>query len=1133
MAFIRKHRVVLMPLFVVAIAGLGLFFLLRSQSEEPVGNVSSAYPRETVQAWQEDISKRSQHGREYAFVRTVEYVDPETEEVVTEETVSTVCERGTNVCYKDASGDWVPTVAEWGSGGLGFKMDKNSWRIEVPMTLGSAYEYTVGGRTLAMRPSTIGLSDGQQSIVLGPIDTSVIGQIDPDDPSKLVFADVLGTNSGVDLELVLEWASLHQNVVLRGKPALPEGFDAQNTRLYVYTELGLDALTAAGDVNVWVGDTPVNVSANDLVTARNTNEPITFTVERTVDGTPVEAPLHRFVESRVWDSTGIENETVAARQLWRSPVDHKTYLVESLPYSYIADATGAVTLDYENQSGTIDEDETWTADATYYVTGDVVIGAGKTLTIEPGTVVKFAEDTQINAGIYETESGAKIVAKGEPYNYIVFTSDTDDNCGEDLTPGESTSGTSSYYTLALEVGRYGDVTSEIEYCKAAFGLWGFVTSRRINSPVAHCIVYECWCGILVCRGESTTASDVFNCLITDCFMGVCAWMRDPTSQEFTIQNCTIADDCGYGIRIHLEDSDPTPSVEAKDNLITACLYAGITRTGDGSNVTWDLDYNGFWDNDDDFEGIDSEDQGTHNVVLGASPYDADNTQLGSFFIDTGGGGSSLVNVGSDAFSTIYGSGAQFDVEPPDVVDSDITSNATWWDKRSVDTGTVDIGYHHPRVDYVIDDTVIDIGSSSNTVTLELEEGVVVAFYGSSATLQFLGGATQVPTLTCNGDCGNPIVMAGAPSVSMGITTKRDGNSNGALVRNPVTAAEVVSITYCRFVGLHTALQVSETSADEILHCAFERNGKGVYCVYLGYPTTFTLKNCLFQNNDTGCLVEQGYGSSKLATLRNCTFDRSDKGIYYVLSDSPYGRSLTIKDCLFTNCTTSGVYLNYLPGTFAENYNAYWNCEVNVYNDYSGEPLAIGDDSIVLTSDPYDPDWFDPKDPASANWRAQRYLDQDGDCIDAGSDYSHVAEIALSAFTTSLGGEVDIGKVDIGYHYEGVAGVEESYLLVGGDPAESAFFTSSTTLQIYVDFATDGGTWDLYIDDAPTPMDSGTGDMNGVELSLSEWYPGWYTITITYSVAGTDEIVFRIYIDDAGPTGFSIKSPEADSTISGY
>ncbi len=1150
MAFIRKHRVVLVPLFVVILGTVGLLFLLHSKSEEPGGNVSSAYPRETVQAWQEDPLRRTQHGREYRFVRTVEYVDPETEQVVTEESVSTVRERATNACYKDAAGKWQPTVPEWETNGLGFKMDKNSWQIEVPLTLGSVYEYTVGGKTLAMRPKVIGLSDGQHTTVLGQIDASVIGQIDESDPSKLVFADALGAGSGVDIELVLERASLHQNVVLRAKPALPEGFNAENTRLYVYTELGLDALTARHEVNVRVGDTPVNVSASDLETARNTSDPITFTVEKTVNGRIQEETLHRFVASRVWDETGPENEAVAARQLWRSPVDSKTYLVESLPHSYIADATGVVTLDYESQNGTMDEDETWTADATYYVTGDVVIGAGKTLTIEPGTVVKFAEDTQINAGIYETESGAKVIAKGEAYNYIVFTSDTDDNCGEDLTPGESTSGTSSYYRVAVEVGYHGNDDSEIEYCKAAFGIWGLVTAGRIDTPIAHCIAADCWCGILACRGDSDSASDVFNCLATDSHLGLCAWVRgENRPDEFSFTNNTV-DGCTYGIFLTLEDeSGDDPIMNVKNNLLTGCAAAGIARNGNGTGGTWNIDYNGFWDNEENYDGGIS--GGANDVVLDVSPYDGDegynDSPLGAYFVDTtdvGGpnviDGSNLVDEGSAGFTTLYGSGAQCDITAPEAIEDDIASDTTWA-KRAVDTGTVDIGYHHPRVDYVIDDTDVEIGSSSD-VTLTINPGVVVAFSGSDSTLQFNPSASGDATLVCDGDPDDYIVMAGAPSVSMDIEAQRAGSSDGALRQDGASGASA-SVTLCRFVRLNTGFGATESSVDEVEHCVFEGCGKGVYAVPYPSPEySITLDTCLFHDNDTGCCLVFYYGSMKSATLRNCTFDGGNSGLRYYQGYA-YNKSLLVNDCLFTNSSTAGIWLECgMPNAYEEDHNAFWACDANV--QIGSSPGSIGANSIVLLADPYDPDWFDAENPGSANWRAQWYLRQDDDfkseCVDGGSQSADDA--GLSLFTTKLDASnvwLDVGPVDIGYHYDpdygDASAVTISNIYCTNDQGGNQLSISVTLDQSWA--------WRIEIfalTDLETPIR--TVDGSGQAISWT-WYGkndgGQYVDDGTYLVVisaqnGTDFEPFRfyVYLDNEDPA-IAIMFPEDGAVVLGF
>lgn len=74
--------------------------------------------------------------------------------------------------------------------------------------------------------------------------------------------------------------------------------------------------------------------------------------------------------------------------------------------------------------GLIDKDSTLTADKTWYVTENVGIMEGVTLTIEPGTRLEFAEGMGLS-------SFGKLVAKGTPEKPIIFTRHT----GEGLWAG--------------------------------------------------------------------------------------------------------------------------------------------------------------------------------------------------------------------------------------------------------------------------------------------------------------------------------------------------------------------------------------------------------------------------------------------------------------------------------------------------------------------------------------------------------------------------------------------------------------------------------------------------------------------------------------------------------------------------
>lgn len=77
-------------------------------------------------------------------------------------------------------------------------------------------------------------------------------------------------------------------------------------------------------------------------------------------------------------------------------------------------------------SGSITENSTWTKDLIWILDGKVVVKDGITLTIEPGTIVKAKEGSDVNASALIVERGAKINAAGTSTSPIIFTSVLDD-----------------------------------------------------------------------------------------------------------------------------------------------------------------------------------------------------------------------------------------------------------------------------------------------------------------------------------------------------------------------------------------------------------------------------------------------------------------------------------------------------------------------------------------------------------------------------------------------------------------------------------------------------------------------------------------------------------------------------------
>ena len=86
-------------------------------------------------------------------------------------------------------------------------------------------------------------------------------------------------------------------------------------------------------------------------------------------------------------------------------------------------------------SGFISADETWAADKIHVLKDRVIVKAGVTLTIDPGTIVKGEAGTGANASALVIARGATILAEGTADQPIIFTSIADEiQVGEKFGP---------------------------------------------------------------------------------------------------------------------------------------------------------------------------------------------------------------------------------------------------------------------------------------------------------------------------------------------------------------------------------------------------------------------------------------------------------------------------------------------------------------------------------------------------------------------------------------------------------------------------------------------------------------------------------------------------------------------------
>ena len=133
----------------------------------------------------------------------------------------------------------------------------------------------------------------------------------------------------------------------------------------------------------------------------------------------VTVPMGTVLTSLVTDISVAAGHTISpltgVAQNFSSPV---VYTVKR-PDNTTTTWTVTVTTAGVNVNQNITASVTWTADKTYFITGDINVDNNSVLTIQPGTVIKFAAASSLTIG---SSSNATIIANGTIANPIVFTS---------------------------------------------------------------------------------------------------------------------------------------------------------------------------------------------------------------------------------------------------------------------------------------------------------------------------------------------------------------------------------------------------------------------------------------------------------------------------------------------------------------------------------------------------------------------------------------------------------------------------------------------------------------------------------------------------------------------------------------
>lgn len=185
---------------------------------------------------------------------------------------------------------------------------------------------------------------------------------------------------------------------------------------------------------------------------------------------------------------------------------------------------------YITVCGDIDTNTTWTADKTYYVACMSRISAGVTLTIEPGTVVKFNTGTGLGPGY------GHLIAEGTPDSYIIFTSKYDCTVGETV---DSSRSPQMHDWRGISTRRGNDIS----FCKISYADNGIsvadTTSDSTSLSFQHNMINTCGTGIMTYNLLGTGSTlNIFNNLVSNCGYGIACEIDNETA-NLNIFNNTI------------------------------------------------------------------------------------------------------------------------------------------------------------------------------------------------------------------------------------------------------------------------------------------------------------------------------------------------------------------------------------------------------------------------------------------------------------------------------------------------------------------------------------------------------------------------------------------------------------------
>jgi|GEM_PF-1081338 len=520
--------------------------------------------------------------------------------------------------------------------------------------------------------------------------------------------------------------------------------------------------------------------------------------------------------------------------------------------------------------GTMSENTIWDANHVYVVTSDLTIPSGVTLTIDPGTVVKFAAVTASNDYRRLLTVDGVLYAVGTSNDPIVFTSSFDDGHG-------------------------GDSNGDGSATSPASNNWGYV---RINSPGSMLRYCEFWYG-----GIRRVQYNY------DPYM---LWINQVNPAP-EVRDCSFQNSYRTALYYHANQSYSTTPV-ITDNTFNNCP-TGIVLSGNNVQTT-EASITGNNLNTGNAKGIELSSISPSSVISGntvegyaigissvsCSPQIQANTL-------TGNTGYPFEQVGS-SFPSYSGNVLSGNAFLAIAVGGGIASSGSW--------GNIE-GWNLPYV--ITGDVTIASG-----VTLTIDPGMVVKFAAVTSSDTYRRLLTVDGVLHAAGTSDDLIVFTSSYDDGHGGDSNGDGSATSPASNNwgyVRINSPGSMLRYCEFWygGIRRVqynydpymLWINQVNpAPEVRDCSFQNSYRTAlyYHANQSYSTTPVITDNTFNNCPTG-IVLSGNNVQTTVVITNNTITDGQDGIY--VAGGAAGTSATIEGNEISDMTGSGIYCVSLVG----------------------------------------------------------------------------------------------------------------------------------------------------------------------------------------------------------------------------